>query len=87
MMNGTMMITNNIILKTNPKMALTDKNGKEIKAGHELNVPLDVFASGFVTLKDNELSLELKYESTLVALRKLNKNIFSTMEIVNETFN
>lgn len=68
-------------------MVLTDKNGKEIKAGHELNVPLEVFSTGFVVLKDNELSLELKYESTLVALRKLNKNVFNTMEIVNETSN
>jgi hypothetical protein len=68
-------------------MKLTDKNGNEIKAGHELNVPLEVFSTGFVVLKDNELSLELKYESTLVALRKLNKNVFNTMEIVNETYN
>lgn len=66
----------------------TDRNGTEIKAGHELNVPLDVFSTGIVTLNENdELSLELRFESKNVPLNKLSKNIFNHLMIQNEKFN
>ncbi len=65
-------------------MELTDKNGNEIKVGQELTVPLDVFSSGYVVFnKDNDLSLELKYESRKVPLKNLNKNLFNSVEIIN----
>jgi len=63
---------------------LTDRNGNEIKVGQELTVPLDVFSSGYVVFnKDNDLSLELKYESRKVPLKHLNKNLFNSVEIIN----
>lgn len=65
-------------------MELTDRNGNEIKLGQELTVPLDVFSNGYVVLnKDNDLSLELKYESKKVPLKHLNKNLFNSVEIIN----
>jgi len=63
---------------------LTDRNGNEIKVGQELTVPLDVFSSGYVVFnKDNDLSLELKYESRKVPLKHLNKNLFNSVEIIS----
>lgn len=65
-------------------MGLKDKNGKEIKPGHELNVPLDIFSNGIVVLdKENQLSLELKYESKKIHLRHLHENFLSTIEVLN----
>lgn len=50
----------------------TDKNGIQIKVGHELDVPLDVFSTGIVTLNDNnELSIELRYEGKKVPLKHI----------------
>lgn len=50
----------------------TDKNGIEIKLGHELNVPLDVFSTGIVMLNENdELSIELRYEGKKVPLKHI----------------
>lgn len=67
---------------------LTDRNGTEIKVGHELDVPLDVFSTGIVTVnEDNELSLELRFESKTVPLRRLDKNVFNHVVIQNERFN
>lgn len=65
-------------------MGFTDKNGKEIKVGHELTVPLDVFSNGFVVMdkEHNELALELRYESKKVHLKHLNENFFNNVEIV-----
>lgn len=64
-------------------MELVDKNGKEIKLGHELNVPLDVFSNGIVVLnEDDELSLELRYESKKIPLRNFSENFLSTVEII-----
>lgn len=63
---------------------LTDKNGIEIKVGHELNVPLEVFSNGIVILnKDKELSLELRYEAKKIAIKGLNQNVFNHLEILN----
>jgi hypothetical protein len=66
-------------------MGLKDKNGKEIKVGHELSVPLDVFSTGVVILdkEHNELALELKYESKKVHLNQLHKNLFESVEVLN----
>lgn len=65
-----------------------DKNGNQIKIGDELNVPLDIFSNGIVTLnKDSELSLELRYDSHRVPLNRLHKNVFNDVEIQNERFN
>jgi hypothetical protein len=65
-------------------MGLKDKNGKEIKPGHELNVPLDVFSNGYVVLdKENQLSLELKYESKKLPIRHLNENFLKVIEVLN----
>ncbi len=65
-------------------MGLKDKNGKEIKPGHELNVPLDVFSNGYVVLdKENQLSLELKYESKKLPLKGLSEQFISQVEILS----
>lgn len=65
-------------------MGLKDKNGKEIKPGHELNVPLDVFSNGIVVLdKENQLSLELKYESKKLQLKHFNDNFLKAIEVLN----
>lgn len=51
---------------------LTDRNGTEIKIGHELDVPLDVFSTGIVTVNENnELSLELRFEGKKVPLKHI----------------
>jgi hypothetical protein len=65
-----------------------DRNGIQIKVGHELDVPLDVFSNGIVILNDDkELSLELRYESKTVPLKRLDKNVFNHVEIQNERIN
>jgi hypothetical protein len=65
-------------------MGLKDKNGKEIKPGHELNVPLEVFSNGIVVLdKENQLSLELRHESKKLQLKHLNENFLKVMEVLN----
>lgn len=66
-------------------MGLKDKNGREIKPGHELSVPLDVFSNGIVVMdkEHNELSLELKYESKKVHLRNLHENFFKSVEVLD----
>lgn len=51
---------------------LTDRNGTEIKVGHELDVPLDVFSTGIVTVNENdELSLELRFEGKKVPIKHI----------------
>jgi len=63
---------------------LTDRNGTEIKVGHELNVPLDVFSNGIVTMnKDSELTLELRFESKTVKLKELGRNVLKHLVIQN----
>lgn len=64
---------------------LTDRNGNEIKVGHELNVPLESFANGIVILnEDSELSLELRYDSKIIIpIKKLNSELFKHLEIVH----
>jgi hypothetical protein len=65
-------------------MGLKDKNGKEIKLGHELNVPLEVFSNGYVVLdKENQLSLELRHESKKLPLKHFNENFIAQIEILN----
>lgn len=66
-------------------MGLKDKNGKEIKIGHELSVPLDVFSTGIVVIdkETNKLALELKYESKKVPLVNLHENLFESIEVLN----
>jgi hypothetical protein len=65
-------------------MGLKDKNGKDIEVGHELNVPLDVFSNGYVVLnKENQLSLELKYEFKKLPLKNLSENFISQIEIIS----
>lgn len=60
-------------------MKLTDKYGKEIKVGHELNVPLEVFSNGIVMLdKENQLALELRFEGKKVLLKHIDN-----LEILN----
>ena len=64
-------------------MNFKDKNGKEIKNGTELNVPLDIFSTGIVILDDeNQLSLELKYESKKLPLKDFEK-FTDWFEVVN----
>lgn len=49
-----------------------DKNGIKIKEGYELNVPLDVFSTGIVTLNEKkELSLELRFEGKKVPIKDI----------------
>jgi len=51
---------------------MKDKNGNKIDVGHELNVPLDVFSTGFVVHNEKkELSLELRYENKKVPLKEI----------------
>ena len=51
---------------------LTDRNGTEIKVGHELDVPLDVFSTGIVTVNENdELSLELRFEGKKLPIKHI----------------
>lgn len=66
-------------------MGLKDKNGKEIKVGHELTVPLDVFSTGRVVLdkEHNELALELRYESKKIHLKNLHENFFNAVEVLD----
>lgn len=53
-------------------MGIKDLNGKEIKIGDELDVPMDVFSNGIVTPnKKGELCLELRYEGNLVPLKDI----------------
>jgi hypothetical protein len=65
-------------------MTLKDKNGKEIKVGHELNVPLEVFSSGIVVLdeENNELALELRHESKKILLKSFNENVWDYFEVL-----
>lgn len=65
-------------------MVLKDKNGKEIKVGHELNVPLDVFSSGVVILdnESNELALELRHESKIIHLKSFNETVWDYFEVL-----
>ena len=59
----------------------TDKNGKKINLGDELNVPLEVFSTGIVVHNDKkELSLELKYEGKKIPLRHLD-HVFEHVEV------
>jgi hypothetical protein len=65
-------------------MGLKDKNGKEIKPGHELNVPLDVFSNGYVVLdKEKQLSLELRHEAKKLPLKHFNENFLKAIEVLN----
>jgi len=65
-------------------MVFTDKNGKEIKFKDILNVPLDIFSNGIVIKNENdELSLELKYESKKVPLSGLDGNFFNFIEVLD----
>lgn len=65
-------------------MKFTDKNGKEIKFRDHLDVPLDIFCNGVVVKNENEeLALELKYDSKEVALKDLNEAFFHYVEILD----
>jgi hypothetical protein len=65
-------------------MVFIDKNGKEIKFKDALNVPLDIFSNGIVIKNENdELSLELRYESKKVPLSGLDSNFFNFIEVLN----
>jgi len=65
-------------------MVFIDKNGKEIKFKDILNVPLDIFSNGIVIKNENdELSLELRYESKKVPLSGLDSNFFNFIEVLN----
>jgi len=53
-------------------MRFIDKNGKEIRLGTHLNVPLDTFSTGVViNNKKGELSLELRFEGKTIPLNDL----------------
>jgi hypothetical protein len=49
---------------------IKDKNGKDIKKGCKLNVPLEVFSNDIVTENDKGyLCLELRYEGKKIMIR------------------
>ena len=51
---------------------MKDIKGKEIKPGHELNVPLEVFSNGIVVLnKKNEMCVEFRFECKLLPIKDL----------------
>ena len=51
---------------------MKDIKGKEIKPGHELNVPLEVFSNGIVVLnKKNEMCVEFRFEGKLLPIKDL----------------
>jgi|688.fasta_scaffold16608_19 hypothetical protein len=65
-------------------MLFLDKNGKEIKLKDCLDVPLDIFSNGVVTKdENNNLALELRYESKKIPLHSLSENIFKYIKILN----
>jgi hypothetical protein len=60
---------------------IKDKNGKDIKKGCKLNVPLEVFSNDIVTENDKGyLCLELRYEGKKIMIKDMNQNILEIID-------
>jgi hypothetical protein len=64
---------------------ISDKNGRIIQVGDDLNVPLDVFTNGMVILDENkQLALELKYDHKVIALNDLHYNLINSLVVLEK---